>query len=106
MPLLVPPPVLPDTAVLLVLLPVGPLGQAADAPLPSAALQTLQARLGSAVRVLKVDAATHPAVVRSFDLPTLPACVLMRQGVELWRQQGLPDDDAGIEALLTRASTR
>jgi hypothetical protein len=74
-----------DTAVLLVLLPL-PTSQAAPAP----TLRHLQQRLGPAVRVLAIDEASHPAVVRSFGTPKLPACVLMRQGVELWRQQGLP----------------
>jgi hypothetical protein len=32
--------------------------------------------------------------VRSFGQPALPACVLVRQGVELWRQPGLPTADA------------
>ena len=83
-----------DTAVLLVLLPL-PAGQATSAP----TLRHLQQRLGSAVRVLTIDEATHPAVVRSFGMPELPACVLMRQGVELWRQQGLPSPEALLATL-------
>jgi hypothetical protein len=54
--------------------------------------------------VLQVDEASHPAVVRSFGTPELPACVLVRQGVELWRQHGLPDDDSAVEALLDKVS--
>lgn len=75
-------------AVLLVLLPLPP---SAGAPNEVwASLLHLRQHLGPAVRVLAIDEASHPAVVRSFGLPELPACVLMRQGVELWRQQGLP----------------
>jgi hypothetical protein len=74
-----------DTAVLLVLLPL-PTGPAAPAT-------------GRAVRVLAIDEASHPAVVRSFGTPELPACVLMRQGVELWRQQGLPSPEALLATL-------
>lgn len=70
---------------LLVLLPLGT--NAAEA----AALDTLRRQLGTAVRVLAIDEANHPAVVRTFREPTLPACVLVRQGVELWRQPGLPE---------------
>jgi hypothetical protein len=70
---------------LLVLLPLG--AGAAEA----AALATLRRQLGTAVRVLAIDEASHPAVVRSFREPTLPACILVRQGVELRRQLGLPD---------------
>ena len=51
----------------------------------TATLVALQQQLGAAVRVLAIDEASHPAVVRSFGPPALPACVLVRQGVELWR---------------------
>jgi thioredoxin-like negative regulator of GroEL len=78
----------PDAAVLLVLLPLGA-GAAT-----TATLAALQQQLGGAVRVLAIGEATHPAVVRSFGPPALPACVLVRQGVELWRQPGLPTADA------------
>ncbi|GAB3637952.1 hypothetical protein GCM10027422_35420 [Hymenobacter arcticus] len=66
------------------------------------ALDGLQRHLGTAIKVLPVDAADHPAVVRSFDGRDLPACVLLRHGVELWRQQGLPDG-AGLAALLLQS---
>lgn len=52
---------------------------------------SLQKRLNGSVRVLKIDEATHPEVVRSFDIGQIPALVLVRQGVELWRQEGLTD---------------
>lgn len=78
----------PDAAVLLVLLPLG-VGAAA-----TVTLAALQQQLGTAVRVLAIEEATHPAVVRSFGPTALPACVLVRQGVELWRQPGLPNADA------------
>ena len=83
-----------DPAVLLVLLPL-PASPAA----PATSLRHLQQQLGRAVRVLAIDEASHPAVVRSFDTPELPACVLMRQGVELWRQQGLPSPEALLATL-------
>jgi thioredoxin-like negative regulator of GroEL len=82
------PPSPPDAAVLLVLLPLG------EGAAVTATLAALQQQLGATVRVLAINAATHPAVVRSFGPPALPACVLVRQGVELWRQPGLPDADA------------
>lgn len=89
--------VAPDPAMLLVLLP------AATGPLPAPplpALAELQRRLGPAIRVLRVDEARHPAVVRSFAPTQLPVCVLVRRGVELWRQPGLPTD---VPALLEAA---
>ena len=93
-----------DGVVLLVLLP--PSAGAAPAQAPTtAALGALQRRLGPAVRVLTIDEASHPAVVRSFGTPELPACVLVRQGVELWRQQGLPEEGA-MATLLEAAEAR
>lgn len=86
-----------DAAVLLVLLPET--GAARPAP---ATLQTLQRQLGPAVRVLRVEEARHPAVVRSFQATELPALVLVQQGVELWRHQGLPTDEALATLLLSK----
>lgn len=51
----------------------------------------LQHQLEGKIRVLKIDAASHPAIVRSFGLKRLPAFVLLLQGAELWRQEGIPD---------------
>jgi thioredoxin-like negative regulator of GroEL len=96
--------VLPTAAVLLVLLPQVPADEAAPQQHAQAAIRALQGRLGAAVRVLKIDEATHPAVVQSFSLPQLPACVLVRQGVEVWRQQGLPDDEVSVNTLLEAVS--
>lgn len=75
----------PDIAVLLLLLP----GQAPVAGLQAA----LQRQLGAGVRVLQVDEATYPTVVRSFAPTQLPTTVLVHQGVELWRQPGLPNGE-------------
>src|SRR5687767_8790895 len=93
----------PETAVLLVLLPLVPFGEVVPDALNNASILALQRRLGPAVRVLKVDEASHPAVVRSFGTPALPACVLVRQGVELWRHEGLPEDESSVNTLLQAA---
>jgi len=92
----------PDAAVLLVLLPLPTSAALPEAARATACLRMLRRRLGSAVRVLQIDEASHPVVVSTFGPPSLPACVLMRRGVELWRQQGLPDDGT-VEALLEAA---
>jgi hypothetical protein len=90
-----------DAAVLLVLLP--PVGTARPVRAATlAAIQALQQRLGSVIRVLSVDEDSHPAVVRSFQPADLPAFVLVRQGVELWRQQGLPEGEFIVPQLLAR----
>jgi hypothetical protein len=90
-------------AMLLVLLPTMGPGPRQETPLARAAtvllLKSLQLELGAAVRVLKVDAASHPAVVRAFDGQGVPAFVLLRDGAELYRQQGLPEG-APMAALL------
>jgi len=53
-----------------------------------------QQQLGQAIRVLKIDESVHPEVVRSFDVQQFPAFVLVQQGVELWRQEGISMADA------------
>jgi hypothetical protein len=88
-----------DAAVLLVLLP--PVGTARPVRVATlTALQVLQQQLGSIIRVLTVDEDSHPAVVSSFQLADLPAFVLVRRGVELWRQQGLPEGEFIVAQLL------
>ncbi|MBC8083410.1 MAG: thioredoxin [Hymenobacter sp.] len=90
----------PAVVILLVLLPAAVTGTARLARAATlAGLSGLQRQLGSAIRVLRIDEATHPVVVRSFDGRGLPAFVLIREGVELWRQSGLPEGE-GIAALL------
>jgi hypothetical protein len=95
---------LADAAVLLVLLPPALSSEAPYKAQTNKSLRNLQGRLGPGIRVLQVDEASHPAVVRSFGTPGLPACVLVRQGVELWRHQGLPEDETSVLTLLEAAS--
>ncbi|MCB2376244.1 thioredoxin [Hymenobacter sp. BT635] len=91
------------TPVLLVLLPVGVAGAAHPTQTATNAfLHALQHKLGAAIRVMRIQEAHHPAVVRSFQLAELPALVLVQQGVELWRHQGLPDADVIIPLLLSK----
>jgi hypothetical protein len=90
----------PHAVVLLVLLP--PADSAATQAFVRTALHTLQQQLGTAIRVLRVDEATHPDVVRSFHDRGLPAWVLMRHGVELWRQPGLPIDPDAIAMIRSK----
>jgi hypothetical protein len=100
-------PLLPaHPAMLLVLLPtVGP-GPQQETPLARKTtvllLKGLQQELGTAIRVLKVDEASHPAVVHAFDWQGLPAFVLLRDGAELYRQQGLPQGALMAALLLSK----
>lgn len=77
--------------VLLVMVPPLASRQETAGPLPAlpAYVAALQQQVGAAVLVLKVDEASYPAVVRSFAPLHLPALVLVQQGAELWRQEGL-----------------
>ena len=92
-----------EAAVLLVLLAAP--GTARPGPAVStAALAALQQGLGAAVRMLRIDAAHHPAVVSSFHAAELPCFVLVHRGIELWRQCGLPDA-ATVLLLLSQLET-
>ncbi|GAB3841162.1 YbbN family protein [Hymenobacter jeollabukensis] len=93
-------------AMLLVLLPAadpqeGQLGPAVRLQ-TLALLQALQQQVAPFIRVLRIDQATYPAVVRSFDGRGVPAFVLVRDGVELWRQQGLPEGEQIAQLLLSK----
>jgi hypothetical protein len=95
-----------NAAVLLVLLPRVGMDQAEQTPAERAEtlvlLSDLQQSLGTAIRVLRIDEASHPAVVHSFDERGLPAFVLIREGAELWRQQGLPQGKQMAALLLSK----
>lgn len=60
---------------------------------------SLQAILGRSVRILKIDELTHPEVVSSFGVTQTPAFVLVRQGIEIWRQVGMASDRGMISAV-------
>ena len=85
---------LPDSAVLLLFLPPG-----AVAPPGPGEWAGLRQQLGPDIHLLLVDSGRHPAVVQSFGVEALPACVLVHQGVELWRHAGWPRG-ADLPALL------
>ncbi|AIZ63695.1 hypothetical protein PK28_08305 [Hymenobacter sp. DG25B] len=93
----------PDAPVLLVLLPpaLNSEGKQTAATITTS-LDQLQGQLGTAIRVLKIDGASHPAVVSSFHASQLPSFVLVRRGIELWRQQGLPEGDTIVPMLLSK----
>jgi hypothetical protein len=51
----------------------------------------LQVQLNGLVRVLRIDGNNHSDVIRSFAITHTPAFVLVRGGVELWRQESLSE---------------
>ncbi|MGI4742422.1 MAG: thioredoxin family protein [Janthinobacterium lividum] len=91
------PPPSPPPAVLLLLLPRGATGGPRQAM-----LDELRHRLGAAIQVLVVDEENDPDVVRSFRVTRLPSFLLLRQGIELWRQPGLPEGELIVEQLFDR----
>lgn len=62
-------------------------------------VEPIQQQLGESVRILKIDAITHPDVVQSFDIHQFPAFVLVRQGIELWRQEGIQTTDYDLSGM-------
>ncbi len=91
-----------DTPVLLVLLPDGVAVAPTHPPVMSVPLQALQRQLGDAIRVMVVNEASHPAIVHSFHILDLPSFVLVRKGVELWQQRGLPEGESIVQQLLSK----
>lgn len=89
---------------LLVLLPVAGSEGQQEQTSTTTLLNYLQGRLNPVIRVLRINEASHPTVVRSFHTTQLPAFVLVRQGVELWRQQGVPDGEALVRMLLSKVN--
>ncbi len=60
----------------------------------------LRQRLPDSVRVLNVDESMHPDVVQSFSISQLPAFLLIRKGIELWRQEGIHTFEELLPGLL------
>lgn len=91
------------SVVLLIFMPPVRTNQPQRATLTALA-QSVQEHLGNQVRVLRIDESIHPEVVQSFGIVQTPAFVLVQQGVELWRQQGL-SDEATLVRMISRLLT-
>ncbi len=92
-----------QSAVLLIFMPPERADHQPKALLTALA-NSIQAHFGSQIRVLKLDDINHADVVRSFTITHTPAFVLVRLGVELWRQESLSNEPAlirQIQGLLT-----
>ncbi|GAB2583646.1 thioredoxin domain-containing protein [Spirosoma areae] len=96
----------PQSAVLLIFMPHKWADHRQQASLTALA-DSLKVQFGGLLRVLRIDEATHPDVVRSFAIIQTPAFVLVRRGIELWRHEGMADESTFmllIERLLTEKS--
>lgn len=79
-------------AVLLIFFMPTELANRQQQALLTALADSLQAQLGGLLRILRVNEVNNPDVVQSFAITRTPAFVLVRRGVELWRQEGLSDE--------------
>lgn len=57
----------------------------------TALADSLQEHCGKQLRVLRINEVNHPDVVQSFAITQTPTFVLVRRGIELWRQEGMSD---------------
>ena len=51
-------------------------------------LERARSVLNPTIRITLISETTHPEVVRSFGVTSLPAFILLQQGQELWRYAG------------------
>ncbi|WP_461089640.1 thioredoxin domain-containing protein [Spirosoma gilvum] len=58
-------------------------------------LDTLRSVLRPQVQIMQVNESSHPEIVRSFGITSLPAFVLLKRGLELWRYTG-PIDNSDL----------
>ena len=65
----------------------------------AALADSLQEQLAGLLRILRTDETNHPDVVQSFAITQTPAFVLVRRGIELWRQEGLSDEATLVELI-------
>ena len=56
-------------------------------------VEQLLVNLRGKVQLLKIEEVVNPGVVRSFGVDQLPALILVRQGKELWRHEGIPAEN-------------
>lgn len=55
-------------------------------------LEKARSVLNPGLQIMRVSETTHPEVVRSFGITSLPAFVLLQRGQELWRYSGPVDN--------------
>ncbi len=81
------------TTILLVFVPTVPSWDTVQEPSLPALIDVMQRQLGTSVPILMLNETLHADVILSFHVHQLPAFVLVQQGVELWRHEGMLDQD-------------
>lgn len=62
-----------------------------------ALIDSIHRHFADQINLLRIDPIQHPSVASSFHVAQSPTFILLRQGVELWRQTGLPHEDILIQ---------
>ena len=88
----------PLSAVLLVFMPSAPATHE-QRKLLVQPTDSVQGRFQTRLRVLRIDATNHPHVVHCFAVTLTPTFVLVREGLELWRQEGLPAEETLVSLI-------
>ncbi|MDP4264595.1 MAG: thioredoxin [Bacteroidota bacterium] len=52
-------------------------------------LEELHRKMGSKVRILKIDVDQSPAIAETLQIHSVPTLMLFQQGKSLWRQSGV-----------------
>ena len=52
-------------------------------------LEELHKRLGSKVRIIKIDIDQSPAIAETLQIHSVPTLILFQKGKPLWRQSGV-----------------
>ncbi|WP_138993146.1 thioredoxin [Larkinella sp. C7] len=54
---------------------------------------SLQQDLGELLSVIILDEKSYPDIFQSFEITINPTFVLLRKGYELWRHEGIPEEN-------------
>lgn len=95
-----------QSAVLLIFFMPSALANRQQRALLTALADSIQTQLGGLLRILRIDEANHPDVVQSFAITQTPAFILVRRGIELWRQEGLSDEATLVKLIQDLLSER
>lgn len=64
-------------------------------------LKELAGKVGSDVRILKIDVDRNPAVASTYQVQGVPTLILFQDGKVLWRQSGVQSATA-LESIINR----
>lgn len=62
-------------------------------------LEEVKTRLGSAVRIIKIDVDRNQALAAAYQVQGVPTLILFRNGTALWRQSGVMPTEQLVRVL-------